>query len=251
MPQSSSLPTPDPTLTGQRAIVTGASRGIGKAVALALASRGASIALVARSEGQLRDVTRQIDSMPGDGLPMPCDVANADDVEGVVDRCADLLGGVDILVNNAGVFLEAPITDIRLDDWEHTLQVNATAPFLFCKHVLPRMIRQKSGKIINISSTSGTQGYMYQAAYCASKHALLGFARCLALEAKPHGIHVHTICPGGVDTDFIAGTYLAKRFEGQTMLRTEDVADLVLFAVMQPVNVDMPEIALRRFHVEK
>jgi 3-oxoacyl-[acyl-carrier protein] reductase len=112
------------------------------------------------------------------------------------------------------------------------------------------MKEEGRGHIVNISSTSGTKGYLYQAAYCAGKHALMGFSRSLALECRPHSIHVTVLCPGGVDTDFIAGTYLSERLEGQTMLEAENVADLVVYVLMQPANVDLPEIVVKRFHVD-
>ena len=108
---------------------------------------------------------------------------------------------MDFLINNAGIFLEKAVTEMKLADWERVMRVNLTAPFLVTREVLPGMIARRQGRIVNISSTSGVQGHLHQSAYCASKHGLLGFARSLAMEVKPHNIHVYNLSPGGVDTD--------------------------------------------------
>lgn len=240
----------DTALAGKAAIVTGASRGIGRACALALARDGVRVAAIARTEAQLEALTETIAAEGGEALAIVCDVAEPHQIRLAVERCKAQFGAVDILVNNAGIFVEGNVADIALADWERILRVNITAPFLFCQQVLPLMASQGGGKIVNIASTAGTQGYVYQSAYCASKHALIGFSRCLALEAKPRNVHVHILCPGGVRTDFVAGTYLAERLDGQTLLEPEDIARLVLFVVKQPDNVDLPEIIVRRCHRE-
>jgi len=223
------------SLRGKTAIVTGASRGIGLAIAKTLAREGARLGLLSRSK-------------PGIGGEfVACDLADLDKIPGAVRQLVERLGTVDFLINNAGIFLEKPVPEIQLADWERILRVNVTAPFLMTREVLPQMIAQKRGRIINIGSTSGSQGYLHQSAYCASKHALLGFARSLAMEVKPHGIHVYNLCPGGVDTDFIKGTYLGERLKGQPMINPEDVAEMVVFLLRQPENIDLAEIAVRRF----
>jgi NAD(P)-dependent dehydrogenase (short-subunit alcohol dehydrogenase family) len=155
---------------------------------------------------------------------------------------------VDFLINNAGTFLEKAAVEIPLADWERVQRVNLTAPFLITREVLPGMIARRRGRIINIASTASIQGYLGQSAYCASKHGLLGFARCLAMEVKPHNIHVHTLCPGGVATDLIKGTDLGRRLEGQPMIQPRDIAEMVLFLLRQPENIDLAEIAVRRFN---
>ena len=137
--------------------------------------------------------------------------------------------------------------EIQLADWERLLRVNVTAPFLITREILPQMIARRQGRIINIATTASSQGYLHQSAYSASKHALLGFARSLAMEVKPHGIHVYNLCPGGVDTDFIKGTCLGERLKGQPMINPEDIAEMVVFILCQPENVDMSEIIVRRF----
>jgi 3-oxoacyl-[acyl-carrier protein] reductase len=108
---------------------------------------------------------------------------------------------------------------------------------------------QKGGRIIAIASAASTQGYIHQAAYCASKHGLLGFTRCLSIEARPHNVHVHTICPGGVRTDLLKDTYMGKRVSQGSLIEPENIAELVLFLIRQPENIDIPEINLKRYTV--
>jgi NAD(P)-dependent dehydrogenase (short-subunit alcohol dehydrogenase family) len=223
------------SLKGKVAVVTGASRGIGLAIARALAHEGVRLGLLSRSR-------------PGVGGEfVACDLADPAQIPAAVGRLIEKLGSVDFLVNNAGTFLEKPVAELALPDWERALRVNLTAPFLITREILPHMIARRSGRIVNIASTAATQGYLHQSAYTASKHGLLGFARSLAIEAKPHNIHVHTLCPGGVDTDFIKGTYLGERLKGQPMIRPQDIAEMVLFLLRQPENIDLSEIVVRRF----
>jgi len=145
------------------------------------------------------------------------------------------------------MFHESALIDQELDSWEEMLRVNLTAPMLICRQVLPLMMAAGGGCIINIASTSAIQGYHYQSAYCASKHGLLGLARCLALEVKQHDIHIHTLCPGGVDTELITGTQLGRRLAGQPLIAPQDIAAAVSFLISQPNNIDISELVIRRF----
>jgi len=225
------------SLAGKTAIVTGASRGIGRAIALALAREGVRLGLLGRTQPQ----------PPVSGEFVTCDLADPDRIPTIVRQLVERLGEVDYLINNAGAFLETPVTDMKPADWERVMRVNLTAPFLVTREVLPRMIARRQGRIVNISSTAGVQGHLHQSAYCASKHGLLGFARSLAMELKPHNIHVCTLSPGGVDTDLIKGTYLAERLKGQPMIAPDDIAEMVVFLLRQPENIDLPELIVRRF----
>ena len=224
-------------LKNKTAIVTGASRGIGLAIARALLREGVRLGIVSRTRPQL----------DGDFFFEACDLAEADRVAPAVRTLREKLGDVDFLVNNAGVFLEQSVPDMSLADWERVMRINLTAPFLICRDLLPHMIARQQGKIVNIASTSSVQGYLHQSAYCASKHGLLGFARGLAIEAKPHNVHVYNVCPGGVDTDLIQGTQLGERLKGQQMIAPADIAEMVVFLLQQPGNIDLPEIIVRRF----
>jgi len=226
------------SLSGKTAIVTGASRGIGLAIARALAREGVRLGLMSRSKPDIG------------GEFVACDFAELEQIPAAVRQLVERLGEVDYLINNAGMFLETPVTEMKLADWEHLMRVNLTAPFLVTREVLPRMIARRQGRIVNISSTAGVQGHLHQSAYCASKHGLLGFARSLTMELKPHNIHVYTLSPGGVDTDLIKGTYLAERLKGQPMIAPGDVAEMVVFLLRQPENIDLPELIVRRFNTK-
>lgn len=219
----------------QTAIITGASRGIGLAIARALHREGWRLRYLCRTEA------------PVPGTFIACDLADSEATAESARALVERLGRVDLLVNNAGTFLESAVTDLELPDWERVLRVNVTAAFLVTRAVLPGMIAGRHGRIINIASTSSIQGYLHQSAYCASKHAMLGFARSLALELKPHNIHVHNLCPGGVDTDLIQGTELGQRLQGQKMINPGDIAEMVLFLLRQPENIDLAEVVIRRF----
>jgi 3-oxoacyl-[acyl-carrier protein] reductase len=222
-------------LGGKSAIVTGASRGIGLAIARALAREGVRLGLLSRAQPAVA------------GEFVACDLADLDAIPSAVRALVGRLGTVDYLINNAGTFLEQAAPDIQLADWERVMRVNLTAPFLLTREVLPHMIARRQGRIVNIASTASTQGYLHQSAYCASKHGLLGFGRSLAIETKPHNIHVHTLCPGGVNTDLIKGTGLGERLKGQPMINPEDIAEIVLFLLRQPDNIDLAEVVIRRF----
>jgi len=217
--------------------VTGVSRGIGLAICRALQGAGLRLGLLGRRPPPV-DIT---------GSFVSCDFAEVQTVPEAVRQLLMSLGPVDVLVNNVGTFLEKPVTELALDDWERVLRVNLTATFLVTREVLPGMISRRQGRIINIASTASLQGYLYQSAYVASKHAMLGFARALALEVRPYNIHVHSLCPGGVKTDLLQGTALGRRLEGQTMIQPDDMAAMVLFLLQQPDNVDLPEVVVRRF----
>jgi NAD(P)-dependent dehydrogenase (short-subunit alcohol dehydrogenase family) len=224
------------SIRGQKAILTGASRGIGRAIAESLLQEGVQLVVLGRNK-------------PAD---LACEFFESDFFEverlpQVVDMAIQRLGGVDILINNAGVFLEKPVPEIEISDWERTMRINLTAPFVITREVFKVMRKQRHGRIVNIVSTSGLQGYVYQSAYCASKHGLLGFARAVALEAKQYNVHVYNVCPGGVDTEFFKGTFLAERLKGQPLIKPSDVAETVVFLLKTAGNVDIPEVVIRRF----
>jgi len=237
------------TLSGKTAIVTGASRGIGKTIAVALGKEKMRLALLARSTDQLQEVVGHIRAAGGEAIAVPCDLMNSDAVEASLNKVYQQFDSLDVLINNAGIFLEKPIAEIKLEEWDRVLRINLTASFLICQSAFLKMKDRKSGRIIAIASSASTQGFIHQAGYCASKHGLLGFMRCLSIEAKPHNVHVHTICPGGVRTDLLKGTYMGQRVSQSAIIEPENIADLVLFLVRQPGNIDIPEINLKRFAI--
>lgn len=228
------------------ALVTGASRGIGRAIALRFAATGRPVGLLARSAEALEAVAAEVRRGGGASHAVVCDVADAAALREAVKQVADALGPIRVLVNNAGTFLDRPFADITLEEWEAVLCVNATAAMVATQAVWPMMVASGGGIIVNIASRAAIVGYAGQSAYCASKAAMLGWARALALEAAPHNIRVHTIGPGGTDTALIAGTPLAERLAGQALIRPEDVAEAVQFCVSMPSNVAVHELFMSR-----
>jgi 3-oxoacyl-[acyl-carrier protein] reductase len=181
------------------AIVTGAAKGMGRDICLKLASEGAHLVLAARDEAPLAAVAKEIDAVGRRAVVQPTDVVDEPSVAQLVERTRAAFGGrIDILVNAAGVTgpIETPVWEIKVDDWDYVLTANVRGTFLPTKHVLPAMIAQKYGKIVNISGTSGLRGYKYRAAYSSSKWAIRGFTRTVALEVGPHNINVNALHPG-------------------------------------------------------
>jgi NAD(P)-dependent dehydrogenase (short-subunit alcohol dehydrogenase family) len=187
-------------LSGKVALVTGASRGIGQAIARGLAAEGAALVLAARSVGDLEAVAGQIGAQGGRALVAPCDVRLAGEVQRTVSGALKKFGRLDILVNNAGVAFRVPLAEMAEADFDLTLAVNLKGIFLFCRQAVPVMAAQGSGTIINISSGAGKQGFPELAAYCATKFAVIGLSESLALEVAGQGIRVFSVCPGATDT---------------------------------------------------
>jgi NAD(P)-dependent dehydrogenase (short-subunit alcohol dehydrogenase family) len=183
------------------ALVTGGGRGIGRAIALAFAREGAHVAVTARTDAEIEGVAAEIRAVGRKALAVPCDVGERAQVDEAVRRVVDGLGPVEILVNGAGVAVSAKLLDTDDALWERHLRVNLTGAFLVTRAVLRGMLDARWGRIINIASIAGRQGYPYVAAYTASKHGLLGLTRALAQEVVTAGVTVNAICPGYVATE--------------------------------------------------
>ncbi|MCL4458713.1 MAG: SDR family oxidoreductase [Chloroflexi bacterium] len=230
-------------LQDQVAIVTGASKGIGRAISLSLAREGAAVVCMARTKSKLDELMEQIRSFGGMAMPIPGDVTVEADVERVVSETLREFGKVDILVNNAGIGILALLGDLSTKDYDLTMDTHMKGTFLFSRAVVKSMIAQHNGYIVNIASISGLKGFARASVYCASKFAVIGFSRSLDLELREHNIKVCAICPAGVDTDWAIGTGLEKeQVAGLDRLKPETIADAVLFAVTQPKNSRVTEI---------
>jgi NAD(P)-dependent dehydrogenase (short-subunit alcohol dehydrogenase family) len=190
-------------LADRIAVVTGAARGMGRDICLTLAREGANLAIAAREPAPLEALGAEISAIGRRAIAVPTDVTNEAAVERLVTRTRDTFGRIDILVNAAGITgpIETPVWEIKADDFDQVIAVNVRGTFLPTKHVLPTMIKQRYGKIVNISGTSGLRGYKYRAAYSSSKWALRGFTRTVALEAGPYNINVNALHPGIVGGD--------------------------------------------------
>ena len=234
-----------PDLVGRVALVTGASRGIGRAIALALAEAGMDLALAARGQAGLDAVAGEVRTRGRRCVAVATDVGVPAAVDRLVGQTLAELGRVDVLVNNAGVGAHGTVEELAIDDWQRVLATNLTGPFLCSQAVLPAMKRQGGGVIINISSGAGKTGYAGMAAYCASKFGLMGFAESLAAEVGDAGIKVSTICPGTTVTEF--GGRRPQRRPGVKVLFPEDVAAAVLYLLRQSPQAWTSEMTLWPF----
>jgi len=234
------------SLSNKTVVLTGASRGIGRSTAVTLARAGARLALISRDQRALEELSSEVTQAGGQALVAPADLGEVAAIPELAETLLRELGPIDALINNAGTFLEKDFIETTDRELRHILDVNLLAPFSLTRALLPAL-RQSRGQVINVASTSALQGYPQQSGYCASKAALLGMMRALALEEKPHGIRIHTLCPGGVDTAFIEGTQLGQRLAGQVMISPENIAETIVFLLCQPGNVDLSELVIRRF----
>lgn len=231
-------------LTEQVALVTGAGRGIGRSIALALAGEGARVALVARTKAQLHAVQAEIEAQGGQALSLPADVSDEAAVQALVRATVQKFGRLDIVVNNAAIGVFGPLAKTRADDWDRVMAVNVRGPFLLCREAIPYLKQQPRSFIINMNSVVGVKGYVNQALYGASKHALLGLTKVLAKEVQADGIRVHAICPGGVDTEFIGDA--RPDLDRSLLMQADEIADAVLFLVTRRGNAVIDEIHLHR-----
>jgi NAD(P)-dependent dehydrogenase (short-subunit alcohol dehydrogenase family) len=190
-------------LAGRKAIVTGASRGIGQAIAFGFARQGCAVTLVATGRAALEQTASQIEQDGGIAYVQPFDVTNRESCFATVDRCETEFGGTDILVNAAGAHIANRFLDYSAEDFNRLMQVNLFGPLHLMQAVLPGMQRRKYGKIVNIASTAGKWASANQSAYNTSKHALVGLTRCVALEVGALGVNVNAICPGFVGTQMM------------------------------------------------
>lgn len=230
-------------LKGKVALITGASRGIGLAIAKALSSEGAKLTICSRSEGDIKLAAQSIGNKT---LAIGADVTRPDEVKDLVAKSVKTHGDIDILVNNAGDALSASISETDLELWNRMMASNVTSTFLCIKAVLPSMLERKSGRIINIASIAGKFGGRYISAYSASKHAVLGLTKSVAMEVSDHGVTCNAICPGYVDTPLTersvhrivektgmsfqqARKYLEQENVQQRFIKPEEVADVAVF----------------------
>ncbi len=229
-------------LARQVALVTGASGGIGRAIALAFAREGADMALAARTEETLKIVAREVEGQGRRALPLPTDVSDETQVQRLVDRAQGAFGRIDLLVTAAGVGAFAPIESSLLSDWEWMMTVNLRGTYLCCRAVLPVMRAQGGGSIINVLSLAAKRPIPQCSGYCASKFGALGFTLVLAEEARLDGIRVGALCPGATDTPFWDTVPNAPN--RRAMLTPEEVAEAALFMATRSARTAVEEIVM-------
>ncbi|TYQ23614.1 SDR family oxidoreductase [Pseudanabaena sp. UWO311] len=221
-------------LAGKRAIVTGASSGIGKEVALRLLESGAQVSLVSRNPDRILHELPAGSNAKGYAI----DLGDISQVSARIQTIVADMGGVDILINNAGMAYIGELIDMPLTEWQKLFDLNLTSIFQCLQATLPTMRSQKSGKVINVASIAAKQGFPNWGAYCASKFALLGLTQAIMLEEQPHGIKVMSICPGSVDTPLwdTLGDKVPPSFNRAAMLSPATVADAIMTLVNLPAD---------------
>ena len=218
---------------GKSALITGASSGIGRLLALRFARDGARVALVARREAELRQLGSEIEKGGGTALVLPCDVADREQVFACAGQALSAFGSVDILINNAGYGHHRRFLDWDLDDMERMLRVNFLGALYWTKALLPQMVERRTGWLVFVASVAGKLGVPEESAYAASKFAMVGLAEALSIELEDLGVQVLTVCPGTIDTPFFDAEALERMppVSRRMMIKPERVVDAVVDAL--------------------
>jgi len=231
-------------LARMTAIVTGAGRGIGRALALALASEGVNIVAAARTSAEVAQVADEAVRRGVGALPVTADLTKEADITAMISAAAEKFGRIDILVNNAGIGHFAPVRDMQTAHFDAMWSVNMRGLFLTTRAVLPFMERQNSGDIVNIASLAGRNAFTGGAGYAATKWALIGFSRCLMLEVREKNIRVITLCPGSVDTTF-GGAAASSLKSWGSIPGAGDIATVAVNTLRMPRHVMVSEVDIR------
>jgi NADP-dependent 3-hydroxy acid dehydrogenase YdfG len=233
-------------LTGKTVLITGASSGIGRSSALALAREGANMVLTARRPERLEELVAAIQQAGGKAVSVVGDAIEEETAQRCMTTAMQTYNTLDILINNVGVGNYKNLVDTSAAEYDDLMDTNVRSTFLFTRHAVPVMIKQGSGTILMISSMAGIYGFAGEAVYCATKFAQVGFAQALDKELRTHGIKVGVLCPGGVKTEFALGkgrTEQSVKMSG--MLEPEDVAGAVVLACTQSAGSRIIEIQMR------
>jgi 3-oxoacyl-[acyl-carrier protein] reductase len=233
-------------LAGKVVIITGASAGIGHASVKALAREGAKLVLTARRQQRLEQLVAEAKQLGTDAIFVAGDAREESTARQTAEQAIKSFGQIDILINNAGVGNYKNLVDTSAEEYDDMMNSNVRSSFLFTRHVVPHMIKQRQGLILLVSSMAGVYGFAGEAVYCATKFAQVGFAQGLDKELRPHGIKVGTICPGGVKTEFALGKGRTEKGVAESaMLEADDVAKAILFACTQSSSSRIIQIQMR------
>src|SRR3990172_2903241 len=228
-------------LTDKVSLITGAGRGIGRGIAVAMAMAGSSVVLASRNQSELENIAKIINESGGTALPIKTDISDEKQVNNTIEKALNKFKKIDILINNAGQFLEKPVLDTTIEDWEKVMGANLKGMFLCTKAVLKGMMEIKNGTIINFSSVGGRIGLRGKAVYSASKFGVAGFSKALSKELKPYNIKVHIIYPYMVDSN----NSIDRTKENPLNINSvDDIADLVVYLASLPLRVDIEDIVI-------
>jgi 3-oxoacyl-[acyl-carrier protein] reductase len=231
-------------IKGKNILVTGASRGIGKATSKAIADAGANVIMAARDEEALSNLKEEIVSKNGKAIYLVTDLANDDDIRILFEKVEQDYGTLDVLINNAGFVIPGELVDFSIKDFDRLIDVNLRAVYLCCQHALKLMLPKGSGYIINISSVVGFKGYPNQTAYTASKHGVVGLSKALSAEVQKYGIRVSLVHPGGVDTDLVGKA--RPDLDKSVLMQPEDIAQTIMYLLSLSERAMVDEIYIRR-----
>ncbi len=220
-------------LNNKKAIITGGGRGLGKATAIAFAKEGIDVAITGRNEAVLKATVSEIEALGVKATYAVFDVGNYDDVKPGIKTIIDTLGGVDILVNNAGICFVGSFNDMPVEEWSTMIQTNVMGMYYVTKEVLPHLIAQNEGDIINISSTAGLNGNPNISGYSASKFAVIGMSESLMKEVRKNNIRVNTLTPSTIETDMTLGLGMMEK-GSENILQPEDFAELIVAGLKLP-----------------
>jgi len=221
-------------LKNKRAIITGGSRGLGKAIALALAKEGVDIAITGRNEGTLKETVNELENLGVKAIYSVFDVGNYEDVKKGIGTIISKQGGVDILVNNAGIAAFGSFSEMEVSVWTDIIQTNVMGMYYVTKEVLPHLLKLDEGDIINISSTAGLSGNANISAYSASKFAVIGMSESLMKEVRKDNIRVSTYTPSTFESDMSIDAGIASKGSAEKVLQTDDLAELMVASLKLP-----------------
>ncbi|MBK5194479.1 MAG: SDR family oxidoreductase [Proteiniphilum sp.] len=229
---------------GKTALVTGSSRGIGESIALRLSHLGINVVITGRDTKKLEVLKQKMQVIGTAPHMVVADISDPATPKKLLEETIQVFGRLDILINNAGYAVSKSLSETSSNEWDRMIAINARGPFLLCQESIPHLQKSECATIINISSVVGRLGYENQAAYAASKHALMGFSKVLAKEVQPLGIRVHTIAPGGVATDMVK--IMRTDLDISNLISPEEITDIVAFLLKYRGNAMIDNIDVRR-----
>jgi 3-oxoacyl-[acyl-carrier protein] reductase len=232
-------------LKNKTALVTGAGRGIGRAIALALAQEGAKLALAARNQQELESVAQEVRALKTEALIIPTDVRDEKQTREMIAKTVEHYGALHVLVNNAGLGYFKTVAEMQTAEWDEMFAVNLRGVFLATNAAIPHLRQAKESFVVNIASLAGKNTFVNGGGYTATKWGLRAFSQCLMLEERKYGVRVLVVCPGSVDTGFATGRTGSPHSAKKEIIRPEDVAETIVMAIRMPQRAMVSEIDIR------